>query len=314
MRNEIITQEPAPKRRKWRLKAAHRRVVEAYVFVAPMIVGTAAFFIFPLFLSLRLSFGRMVRMTGMVIEWAGFANFQRAFLEDIDFLPRFWSTALLALRNLPLVIVFSLIIAILINKKIKFRGFFRTVFFLPFLIGNGYVLQQLMIQGVDGEILQSSGILSAVTYVEALMPPVIASVVGTFTGLIVGILWSSGVQILLFLAGLQGISNSIYEAARIDSANEWDCFWHITLPLISPIILLNMIYTLVDQFTFIRNALVVTIRNYMFDSFQFEYATAMGWIYFLFILALVGLIFLIMKRFVFTMDTNEGRVKKRDER
>jgi len=294
------------------LKAAHRRVLEAYTFVAPMIIGLAVFFVFPLFLSLRLAFGNMIRMTGMQIEWAGLANFKRAFLEDVDFFPRFWSTALLVLRNLPLIIVFSLIIAILINKKIKLRGFFRTAFFLPFLIGNGYVLQQLMNQGVDGEILQSSGILSATTYVQALMPAAFANIVGIFLSLIVGILWSSGVQILLFLAGLQGISGSIYEAARIDSANEWDCFWHITLPMISPIILLNMVYTLVDQFTHVGNALVITIRNYMFDSFQFEYAAAMGWIYFIFILLMVCVIFLIMKRFVFTIELNEGRRRKKD--
>jgi len=275
-----------------------------------MLVGIAAFFVFPLVLSLRLAFGKMRNMTGPVIEWAGLANFQRAFLEDIDFLPRLWSSALLALQNLPLIIVFSLIIAILLNKKIKFRGFFRTVFFLPFLLGNGYVLLQLMNQGVDGEILQSSGILSAVTYVQQLMPAAISGFVGTFLAQIIGLLWSSGVQILLFLAGLQGISDSIYEAAKMDAANEWDCFWHITLPMITPIILLNMVYTLVDQFTHVRNAMVVTIRNYMFDSFQFEYAAAMGWIYFIFILLFVGLVFLVMRRFIYSTDISGGRKKR----
>ena len=297
------------KKRPIRLKASQRRVLEAYTFMAPMVVGIAAFFIFPLYLSLRLAFGDMVRMTGPVIRWAGLANFQRAFLEDIDFLPRLWSSARMALFNLPLIIVFSLIIAILINKKVKFRGFFRTVFFLPFLIGNGYVLAQLMRQGVDGEILQSTGVFSAVTYIQTLMPAAIGDIVNSVMGLIVGLLWGSGVQILLFLAGLQGISDTIYEAARMDNASEWDCFWHITLPMISPVILLNMVYTLVDQFTHVRNAMVVTIRNYMFDSFQFEYAAAMGWIYFIFILIFVGLIFLVMRRFIYTTDAQGGRVK-----
>ena len=293
-----------------KIKASHRRTLEAYTFIAPMIIGLAAFFVFPLVLSLRLSFGRLVRLTGMVIEWAGLDNFMRAFLEDVDFLPRFWSTALISLRNLPMIIVFSLIIAILINKNIRFKGFFRTAFFLPFLIGSGYVLSQLMNQGVDGEILQTTDILSTVTFVQMIMPSGLGNIVNMFLSLIVGLLWGSGVQILLFLAGLQGISPSIYEAARVDSANEWDAFWHITLPMISPIILLNMVYTLVDQFTHVNNALVVTIRNYMFGSFQFEYAAAMGWIYFIFILLMVGIIFLVMRRFVYTVDPHDGRRPK----
>ena len=294
-----------------RLTNAQRRTLEAYAFVSPMIIGVIAFFAYPLYLSLRLAFGKMTMMVGPVIRWAGLVNFAKAFMEDLDFLPRLWGSVRMALLNLPLIIVFSLIIAILINKKIKFRGFFRTVFFLPFLIGNGYVLQQLMNQGVDGQILQSTGVFSAATYVSTLMPIAIADAVNISLGLIVGLLWGSGVQILLFLAGLQGISDNIYEAARMDNASEWDCFWHITIPMISPIILLNMVYTLVDQFTDVRSAMVVTIRNFMLDQFQFEYAAAMGWIYFAFILVFVGIVFFVMQRFVYTVDISGGRVKKR---
>ena len=291
------------------MRAYQRHIMEAYVFLTPMIIGIVIFFVFPLVQSLRLSFGDLVKMTGMEIQWAGVENFTRAFFVDVDFLPRFLSVVSQALINLPLTIVFSLVIAILINKKIKFRGFFRTVFFLPFLIGNGYVMKQLMDQGVNGQVLQSSGVIAISDTLSLLMGPLVSDTISMFLSTLVVLLWNMGVQILLFLSGLQGISASIYEAARVDSANEWDCFWHITLPLISPVILLNVIYTMVDQFTSSQNALLITIMNLMFDSHDFEYAAAIGWIYFAFILLVILLIFGVTRRFIYTTEIS-GRRRK----
>lgn len=138
-----------------------------------------------------------------------------------------------------------------------------------------------------------------------MLGPVISSVVQSFLDRITIVLWKSGVQIILFLAGLQGISTSYYEAARCDGATEWEMFWKITLPMISPVILLNFIYTMVSYFSSSDNALVEYILNQVFKNTQFGTGAAMGWVYFLFTFLLCAVVFVIMQRRVVNVGERE---------
>jgi ABC-type sugar transport system permease subunit len=131
------------------------------------------------------------------------------------------------------------------------------------------------------------------------MGPAFSQIVFDMLSRLTIIFWKTGVQILLFLAGLQGISPSLYESARCDGATEWENFWKITLPMISPVILLNLIYTLVDSFTDINNRMMTYIKDTAFIKIQMGYASAMGWIYFLFIFVLLILVFVLTRRLVF---------------
>ena len=133
-------------------------------------------------------------------------------------------------------------------------------------------------------------------------------------GTLVTVLWRSGVQILLFLAGLQSISPALYEAARIDGATEWELFWKVTIPMISPMMLLTLVYTIVDSFTSIDNKLLAYIKTYGFANAEFSYASALGWIYFAFIGILVAIIFGIMKRYMHTSEVEEVRKRERKHR
>lgn len=292
-----------------RIHMSTRTTLEAYVFMAPFIIGVAVFFAFPLHLLFRLAFGNLKQVVGLQIEFAGLQNFLRAFLEDMRFVPFLLSSIQETLVKVPLTIIFALLIAILINKDIRFRGFFRTVFFLPFLLGTGYVMQQLMAQDVSGRAIQSARSFFMPEEIMAYLGTTVTGIVTGFFSIIIVILWGSGVQILLFLSGLQGISPSYYEAARVESANEWDCFWHITLPMISPIILLCIVYSLVDSFTNISNP-ILTYMKYVTSKAQFDYASAIGLIYSLFILGVVLLVFLFMRKAMYTTETRGGRVTK----
>lgn len=288
--------------------------LKGLVFVSPFILGVLAFFIYPVFLSLRLSFGKIDNIIGLQISFAGIANYTRAFLMDVNFVPIFIQVVRDTIVKFPLTIVLSLIIAIMINRDIKGRGLFRVIFFIPFLLGTGEVMRQLLNQGVDTQVLSiTDGKIIPYNILNYFGHSVVEAVQGVF-GIIVLVLWGCGVQILLFLAGLQSISPALYEAAKIDGATEWEIFWKVTVPMISPMLLLNLIYTIVDSFTNVTNPMLEYIQSYGFTKAQFEYGAAMGWIYFAFIGAVVAVVFAFMKNYMHTNEVEEvkkhGKEKK----
>ncbi len=277
-------------KKKKHMKMQTRRMLEAMLFLSPWLIGLCVFFIVPIFISIRLSFSEVVKLKGFILEWVGVKNYEYIFFWDIKFIPTFLKSVQDTLLNTPITLVFSLLIAILINRPMKGRSFFRTAFFIPVLLGSGYIMKQLLGMGAD-----STSITSGIMVPEkilTLLGPSIAPIIQSILDRITVILWKSGVQIVLFLAGLQGISSSLYEAAKCDGATAWEMFWKITLPLISPVILLNFIYTMVSFFTDSNNAIVDYILAESFSNQQFARGAAMGWVYFsfTFIVCMVAMI------------------------
>lgn len=278
------------------LNMRQKRALEGFLFISPWILGFLIFFTIPFFQSVRLSFSKITKIAGFQMEWAGMGNYTRAFVWDIKFIPLLIQTSVDAVVDTPLTIVFSLFIAILINKDIRFRGFFRASFFLPVLLGTGFVMKQLL--GMDVE-QQATEVARGIVMPEEILlylGPAAAAFVNGFISRITIIFWKSGVQVIIFLAGLQGIPESMYEAARCDGAKSWEMFWKITLPMISPVILLNAVYTLVDSFTASTNPIVEYILSLKTNIVNYEYATAMGMIYFVSIFALIALTYAIFKK------------------
>ena len=128
--------------------------------------------------------------------------------------------------------------------------------------------------------------------------PTVSKYLTMFLDRITVILWGSGVQILLYITGLQSVSTSIYEAAQMDAATKWETFWLITLPILAPTILLNLVYTVIDNYTSSSNAVIDYILELAFERSQFELSSAMGWLYFVTCLLFIGIVFLIMRPFV----------------
>ena len=287
---------PLPKQKR-RMGIDRKRSLEAYIFLIPWLVGVCLFFAYPIFVSIRLAFSDIVEFKGLKTAWVGLENYQYIFFYDIKFVPTFLQVIYDTLLNTPLCIVFSLVIAILINRKMVGRGFFRTAFFIPVLLGTGYIMKQLLGMGVDGTTI-TTGIMVPKLIAE-LLGASITEVVQGFRDRITLVLWKSGVQIVLCLAGLQGISGSLYEAARVDGATEWEMFWKITLPMISPVIMMNVIYTIVAFFTDGTNPMVDYIYKMNFTNQQYEYAAAMSWLYFIFALVICLLCILLMRRHIY---------------
>ena len=174
----------------------------------------------------------------------------------------------------------------MLNKLTKGKGIFRVIVLLPFLLGTGSVMEQLLSQGIDKQIVNlSNGEIIPLSVIQYFPSEVIEFVEAVFK-IIIRVLWGSGVQILLFLSALQGISPALYEAAHIDGANEYEVFWKITFPMVAPVTLLTMIYSIINSFTDSSNTVLKYIIDRTVNQAQFGFSAAMGWIYF----AIIGVI------------------------
>ncbi|URN94598.1 MAG: sugar ABC transporter permease [Candidatus Pristimantibacillus lignocellulolyticus] len=274
----------------WRNTATLRKI-EGSLFIAPWIFGFIAFVAFPLVYSLYMSFNLVkITVTGVHSSWVGIQYYREILFSDggllYDDLFPFLREALVII---PIILVFSLMIAILLNMKFYGRGLFRVIFFLPVIFSSGQIIDEFMEQG-EGTLTIISD-LKVDTFLQQYLPEMWLNPVQNVIGSFVLVLWYSGVQILIFLAGRQTISGSVYEAARIDGADPWSIFWKITLPGMAPFIFLNMIYTIVDLFTYPSNPIIgkVTTDNYGLSS-------ALAWIYFMIVLLFIGIVLFIYSR------------------
>lgn len=264
------------------------------IFCLPWIIGAVMFFIYPLIYSLRLSFGTITDISTQAVKWAGLDNFRLAFSRDVQFMGYFLVTLKDTVINMPLIVIFSLFIAVLLNADVKGKSVFRAIYFMPVMLGTGFVMQQLLKTGINEDITNVAyKIFLSDEIVKFLPSAVTAGIVG-FLNRISVILWRSGVQIIIFLAALQSVPSSLYEAAKVDSATEWECFWFITLPLVAPMILLNSVYTVVASFADTSNEILKYINEQAFQWSNWEYSSAVSWLYFVFILIVLGFIFLIL--------------------
>jgi ABC-type sugar transport system permease subunit len=276
-----------------------REMTIGYMFIFIWIVGYLIFALYPVFNSLYLSFFK-VRLAGAGInlDFVGIGNYRAAFLQDPYFVEILINYALRLLLNVPITIVFALIIAMLINQDVKGKGAWRTVFFLPVIITSGPVIAELMAQGAT-----TLPTIEDYQFVDTIIDNIgdfLANPIQALFDEILLVLWFAGIQILILLAGLQKIDKGIYEAAMIDGASPWEAFWKITLPSIMPLITVSIIYTVVNMSVFSLNEVIVYIRNVMLGESTpalttgYGYSATLSWIYFLamalIILLFVGLI------------------------
>jgi len=277
-----------------------RRTLEGIMFISPWIIGALLFFVYPIIKSIQLSMSELTSMNGMVMEWVGLKNFEALITEDTSYITNFLTAIKNTMINTPITLVFSLLIAMLINRDIKGRGAFRTIFFIPVLLGTGYVMNILVNNNASNVV--SGGVDSAlITMLMKSVGSTFGTFVQTFLSTITTVLWKSGVQIILFLAGLQGIPGTLYEASRCDGATEWENFWKITFPLLSPIILLNFVYTMIDSFTDASNPIIANIEHQFQNQGALDVGAAMGWMYFLFTFIVCGIVFAVMSKLTFNM-------------
>ena len=286
-----------------------RKGLYGYGFIALWLVGTLIWFVYPLLESLRYSFMEVKpEAGGMQGTWVGLDNYIYVFTGDQNYSKYLLSVLVETLWKTPLILIFSLFIAVILNQKFRGRVFARAVFFLPVIIATGPVyniingdisksgaasagqFSTMFSTDLTGELFQFLGIYGISDKMQMM--------VETVSNNIFGIVWNAGLQILIFLAALQNIPVSAKEAAQMEGATAWEYFWKSTLPYVSPMILACLIFTVIDSFTAPDNLVMGRVLD-MQSDWQYGWAAAMAWIYFAIVLAAVGLITLVMNKFIY---------------
>ena len=292
-----MSKEKKPKQPKVKLGKLEKREARfGYVFVAPWILGVLLFLLFPLGQSFYYMWYN-IRITplGTNFTFVGTGNFTQIWMENPEFPQQLVTYIWQTIVEVPVITVFALIIAMMLNSKIHLKGFFRLLFFLPVIIVSGPVMNMLVSEGASS--IPAMNTQSVVAALDTFLPNSVAASIGELFSNMIMILWYSGVQILIFLSALQKVDPSMYEAAKIDGGSGWECFWKITLPTIKPMILLNAIYTVIFLSGNEQNELINMIKSAMFSGTKekgYGYASAMAWMYSVVITLIVLLFFLLL--------------------
>ena len=282
-------------------------------FLSLWVIGVVMFFILPFIKTLIYSFSTIrFQNTGMTVELEGLSSYIRMFTKDADFLPKLSWVFGDMLVQLPVIVMFSLFAAVLLNMQFRGRLVFRTIFFLPVIVMSGVIIS--LIQGEytgNTQLLaqaDSSGqMFTDITVLNDLLGSfgfgnTFISVLTDIVSQVINVCWRSGVQILLFLAALQGIPSQLYEAASIEGATKWEAFWKITFPMSLPVLYLTIVYTVIESFTAADNEMMEYIQAVSFNKFDYAYGSAIAMIYCIAILLIVGLITLLMRRWMSAGD------------
>lgn len=265
-----------------KLSYNNKRQLSGLIFIAPWIIGFIMFYFKPI---TRLIINSMQEITvtssGTVTSFIGIQNFVDIFTVNPDFNKALVSSVVQTILSLPFIVIFSLIIAVVLNSEFKGRGIARVIFILPLILGLDIVvsLGELTNIGdqVDGMTNVSSGLQAG--QLEALLlassiPEWISNLLITMVNGVFQIISLSGVQILIFLSALQSVNPALYEVARIEGANAYEIFWKVTIPGISPMIFMVILYTIIDAYY--RSPLATNIHSMAFTDGDFGASSAMS--------------------------------------
>lgn len=287
--------------KKGKLSYERKKSLYGYVFLAPWLLGFFGLFFRNFVTSIVYSFSKITLTTdGVVLDAAGIANYKTAFFSDPKFWPLLTGQLQEMVTTVPVIIFFSLFISILLNQEFKGRAFARSVFFLPVVIGSGVVISIIQGDSMSNEVIsgtRAAGLFDSSSIFDMLEESGISSdLVSTMMGIVNNIFelsWHSGLQIILFLSALQTVPDQLYEVAKVEGATSWEVFFKITLPMITPIMLVNIVYTIVDSFTDYGNALMSYILE-LGRKLNFAYSAALANFYFVIIFAVIVLVLLII--------------------
>ncbi len=306
-----------------KLRHDQQKVFVSWIFLLPVIIGFILFFIYPLFLSLVYSFSS-VKSNGQFFfgqvfpfvngkydwnatpTWYLFNNYHYALRVNDKFIVQLWETIRTTVIDTLVITIFSLLIAVMLNGKFKGRTLVRAIFFLPVVFNSEAVEKALQASEGVQAVLNASGsnallqIFDLKVFMEGLgLPKALVTFLSGITSSIYKTITYSGIQILIFLTAIQSVPRHLYEAATIEGATGYEQFWKITLPMVSPMILTVVVYTIVDSF--LRSKISETM-NSVFQNSEYGYYAAMSWLYIITSLLLMGIIVGILSKVVFYYD------------
>ena len=313
----------APVKKKKIPSLDRRKARAGWLFTLPFVIGFVVIYVPIIFESIKYSlYTYKLVEGGMLKEFVGFEHYQAALFEKANFLQTLLTGLEELVFDVPAILIFSLFIAVILNQKMAGRAAFRVIFFLPVMVSTG-IMESVIVSshnmagagmdlgasdaagGAEGDAavgatnMALEGMLTSIFEGLGVGAGLISYIIGAVAN-IANIVNRSGVQILIFLAALQSISPAIYESCQIDGATGWETFWKITFPMVSPMILVNGIYTIIDNFTTDSNSVMNVINEtFVSPGAGKHVSAAMGWMYFMLILVIVGIVAAVFSAYVF---------------
>ena len=302
----------AKKNDRFSLTMSGRNAVAGYLFILPFAIGFLAFMLLPILESVRMVFSSVridIINNGFAMDFIGLENLRRVLMVDPDFNRMLVEEIIRMALIVPAIIIFSLFVALLLNQEFRARGFVRAVFFLPVIISSGVMIgletNNSLLNNMaeiirDGNVMRTSitNVLEDILATEGAAAEYMAYIF-MVVNQIYDIAMASGIQIIIFLSALQTIPPSMFEAAKIEGATSWECFWKITFPMVSSLILVNVVYSVVDFFIRTDNVVMEYINLNMMHRMEFGFATSMAWIYFLVVMGIIAAALGIISRKVY---------------
>lgn len=295
--------------KKKKSELAVRQARKGYGFIGLWLFGIVFLFGIPIIQSIIYSFSDVAIEVGYVdVQFVGLENYKKLLFKNTEYIPAFFPTIGNVLLQTPMIIFFSLFMAIMLNQKFRGRIFFRAVFFLPVIIAGGVVMNIITNDSYSTSIV--SGARSSMMFqsvgVEQLLGNLnlnstITELIIEYVNGIFNLAWRSGIQMLIFLAALQSVPPQLYEVCKVEGANSWETFWKVTFPMISSMVLVNVTYTLVDLFGDYSNEILQMITDASEKS-QVGNSSAMAWLYFLVSFIIIIVTYFLINRKVCWMD------------
>lgn len=274
-----------------------------FLFVLPWIIGFVLFFATPLCKSVLFSFSRVnINTGGFSLEFAGLENYRQIFKVDPDYSSNYVKSLIGFLYRVPIIIFLSFGLAIILNQKFHGRLLARAIFFMPTIIASGVVMAAFNIDAstASGISSDSAYFAGAVDFGQILLdmglPTAITDTVALFIQDISSLIWNCGIQIILFISGLQSIPHQLYEVSEVEGANMWEEFWFITFPMMVNILIVTLAYTVFDVMTSKSNVLMTQAYSLIANNQVYDKSAAMLWAYFPCIGLIIALIFLLINK------------------
>ncbi|MEG0570208.1 MAG: sugar ABC transporter permease [Oscillospiraceae bacterium] len=294
-----------------------RKYNVGYWFIAPFLLGFVAFMLLSLVQSCYFAFSDIqLTQSGYDVIPQGIEHFRFLFLEDVQYRVLLFDSLKGVLWDTVVILPFSFFVALILSSNFKGRAAARMVFFLPVILSTGVlmvsneatnnVLNMVMSRSTSAAADVTTSALSSETFIQTLfansLPPQAMAFVQQAIDRVYNIIIRSGLQIVIFIGGLNTISPSIYESSSIEGATSWVNFWKITFPMMGSYILLNLVYTIIDSFTNPSNMFMEKIKGDVMGLKNFGLASSAAWIYCLIVFVVLGLIFAFLSKKVFYYD------------
>ncbi|MDD6034872.1 MAG: sugar ABC transporter permease [Lachnospiraceae bacterium] len=295
-----------------------RNAITGYMFILPFVIGFLVFLLKPMFESFQMSLSNVTVAAKeaqgakgfnmeLITSWKD-SNYYRAFFYDPDYKNRLVDSLKNMAFQVPAILVFSFFIALLLNQEFKGRGFVRAIFFLPVILSSGVIVgleyNNTLMAGMKDVIAEAGDGISITATLETILrttgvggkilDPVFKIIDGVYD-----VALASGIQIIIFISGLQTVSPSMYEAAKIEGCTAWESFWKITFPLVSSMILVNLVYTVIDFLMRTDNQVMDLITRKVNPQMEYGLSAAMAWSYFAIVAVVLGILALILSRRVY---------------